>query len=210
MTRKPPKNRLSSADQAIWDHIKQSVTPLKSKLKPLKSDLQDGTASLPTNDAALERPADDVRPIPVLPSSLTPRSPSPDKAPILKNPAQSIPKVDQKIERKLSRGQRDIEARLDLHGLRQDEAYRALHKFLLSCQARGLRHVIIITGKGKSDRGRPIDPFLEPQGVLRRRLPQWLSDPALKPLIAGVSQAPRHHGGDGAFYVHIKKKPAVR
>ena len=88
-----------------------------------------------------------------------------------------------------------IEARLDLHGLDQDRARTRLVGFLLQAQDQGARSVLVITGKG-----------LEGQGVLRRRTPEWLADPRLKGVVAGLSPAEHHHGGEGAFYVALKRR----
>jgi len=56
------------------------------------------------------------------------------------------------------------EARLDLHGLHQDEAQQSLDRFITDCKARGLRKVLIIHGKGIHTSGS--DPVL---GELVRR-----------------------------------------
>ncbi|MGC1304530.1 MAG: Smr/MutS family protein [Caulobacteraceae bacterium] len=97
--------------------------------------------------------------------------------------------------RRIARGREEIAARLDLHGLDQDRARSFLIDFLLQAQAGGARSVLVITGKG-----------LGGQGVLRRRAPEWLSDPALRTVVAGLSPAEIRHGGEGAFYVALKRK----
>jgi DNA-nicking Smr family endonuclease len=96
--------------------------------------------------------------------------------------------------RRIARGRDDLDARLDLHGLDQERARAILDGFLRRAQAEGARAALIITGKGVMG-----------DGVLRRRAPEWLSDPALRGVIAGFSPAARQHGGDGAFYVAIKR-----
>jgi len=120
-------------------------------------------------------------------------------------PAQAKPKLPQPYappetiepqrKRRIVRGRDEIAGRLDLHGLDQDRARQALHDFLLRAHDDGARAVLVITGKGRMG-----------EGVLRRRAPEWLADPALRPLIAGLSQADRHHGGEGAFYIALKRK----
>ena len=99
----------------------------------------------------------------------------------------------------LARGAVDIDARLDLHGLRQDAAHRALRSFIVGAQSRGARIVLVITGKGRTGEG-------EDAGVLRRAVPRWLEAPDLRPLVVGVSVAHRSHGGDGALYVQVRRK----
>jgi DNA-nicking Smr family endonuclease len=96
--------------------------------------------------------------------------------------------------KRLARGRDTLDARLDLHGLDQARARAILENFLRRAQAEGERACLIITGKGVMG-----------DGVLRRRVPGWLSDPALRDLIAGFSPAARHHGGDGALYVALKR-----
>lgn len=94
------------------------------------------------------------------------------------------------VEARARRGRAEVEGRLDLHGLTQASAYRALLRFLLEAQADGKRLVLVITGKG---------------GVLRNSLPLWLGQEELKALVAGVSEAHASHGGSGAFYVALRR-----
>lgn len=91
-----------------------------------------------------------------------------------------------------------ISARIDLHGLDQDRARNTLETFLRRAQDQGARSVLVITGKGS--RG---------EGVLRRYAPEWLAAPALRGVVAGVSEAHRRHGGEGALYVALKRKAEV-
>ena len=107
--------------------------------------------------------------------------------------------------RQINTGRQPIEARLDLHGLYQEAAHMALRNFLQNCQSQDLRHVLVITGKGRTA---PISDLIygEPEhGVLRRVVPQWLGEPELSALVAGFSQAPRRHGGEGALYVRLRR-----
>jgi DNA-nicking Smr family endonuclease len=99
-----------------------------------------------------------------------------------------------------------IEAKLDLHGLRQAEAHRRLRSFLLSAHARGVRMVLVITGKGSGT----VDPAgLGTEGVgrgiIRRNVPLWLGEPDLRAIVIGTAPAHARHGGDGALYVHLRK-----
>lgn len=87
-----------------------------------------------------------------------------------------------------------IAGRVDLHGLTLERARPVLEGFLLSAVERGDRLVLVITGKGSGGRE-----------TLRGMTPLWLSQPPLRTLVAGVQPADRKHGGDGAFYVALKK-----
>jgi DNA-nicking Smr family endonuclease len=109
-------------------------------------------------------------------------------------PTQPFP-IEPRRKRRIVRERDDIEGRLDLHGLDQDRARAALHGFLLGAYDRGLRAVLVITGKGTLG-----------DGILRKRTPDWLAEPVVRHIVAGVSEAARHHGGSGALYVALKRK----
>ncbi|HEX2562192.1 Smr/MutS family protein [Phenylobacterium sp.] len=98
---------------------------------------------------------------------------------------------------RIARGRDPIGGRIDLHGLDQDRARAALEAFLFRAWDEGYRSVLVITGKGTLG-----------DGVLRRRAPEWLADPRLAGVVAGIAEAHRRHGGEGAIYVALKRKPA--
>ncbi len=115
---------------------------------------------------------------------------------------------DPRAAKRIARGRREIDARLDLHGLRQQDAHAALRRFLAHCQADGLGHVLIITGKGGSDKSEARDFWAsEERGVLRRLVPQWLCEPSLRLHVVSFTESALKHGGSGALYVTIRKAP---
>jgi DNA-nicking Smr family endonuclease len=97
--------------------------------------------------------------------------------------------------RRLARERESLGPRIDLHGMGQDEARTALAAFIDQASHEGWRAVLVITGKG------PLG-----EGVLRRRLPDWLAEPPIRGLIAGVSEAHRRHGGKGALYLTLRRR----
>jgi DNA-nicking Smr family endonuclease len=105
------------------------------------------------------------------------------------------PVFDRKIERQLRDGHIIIDARLDLHGMTQAVAHNALAHFITAQHKTGSRKLLIITGKGRGN-----------QGVLRANLPQWLASFKEAPDILTLRPAALKHGGDGAFYVLLKKR----
>ena len=107
--------------------------------------------------------------------------------------AEPIPQ-DRAGEKRVRRGKLEIGATLDLHGHTQDSGRSALRRFLAAARARGDRSVIVVTGAGRSG-----------EGVLKRRLPEWLAEADVRPMVSGYAQAHRAHGGAGAFYVFIKR-----
>lgn len=111
--------------------------------------------------------------------------------------------MDQKAYGRMKRGKLKPEGRIDLHGMRVDTAHPALTRFILSSQSQGKRLVLVITGKGK-DRDEP-GPIPTPRGVLRNQVPQWLSLPPLSKAVMQVTPAHLSHGGEGAYYVYLRK-----
>lgn len=101
----------------------------------------------------------------------------------------------------MRRGRVDLAAKLDLHGLTQIEAEAVLTVFLRRALTEGDRAVLVVTGKGMRRIG---DEDPRP-GVLRQRLPEWLAGPALRPIISGYAPAHARHGGEGAYYVFLKR-----
>jgi len=129
------------------------------------------------------------------------------------SPRGRVAGVDRRTAERLRRGQMPIEARLDLHGMTQHQAHGALALFVRQCHAAGKRCILVITGKGAAGRRHRIEGHLsgsmmqdrEPPGVLKRKLPMWLKEPDLKPLVLSTSQATPEHGGSGAVYILLKR-----
>ncbi len=93
-----------------------------------------------------------------------------------------------------------IEARLDLHGMTQAQAHRALASFLARSHAAGKRDVLIVTGKGTRQGAEG-----SPTGVLRRTVPRWLAEPALRQLVLATAAALPRDGGGGALYLLLRR-----
>ena len=120
-----------------------------------------------------------------------PRTPATTKPGIVRPPET----IEPGRHKRIVRGHEPLEARIDLHGMTHDRARAALESFLLRVWDEGCREVLVITGKGTQG-----------DGVLRRFTPEWLAAPPLRAIVAGVSQAHRRHGGEGALYVALKRK----
>ena len=172
---------LSEEERALWESVAKQVKPLRKKpraAKPLN-------AGLPPQ--ADTRPAAPLRPMPSE-QAVKPRS-APPLAPL-----------GRRERSRLSRGRSEIDARIDLHGMTQLRAHRALLSFLQRAHADGATFVLVITGKGKVGTSSE-----EERGVLRRQVPHWLSLPEFRALVVGFEEAHIGHGGEGALYVRIRR-----
>ena len=124
-----------------------------------------------------------------------PAKKSPDVPPLVMGQGAG---VDKRTTQRLKRGQLAIEGRLDLHGLTQAAAHARLDRFLASSQERGLRCVLVITGKGLRPDGAT--------GVLRDMAPRWLNEPPNRARVLALHTAQPKHGGAGAYYVLLKRQ----
>jgi DNA-nicking Smr family endonuclease len=95
---------------------------------------------------------------------------------------------------KLRRGHWAIQAELDLHGLRTDEARERLAEFLRECGKRGARCLRVVHGKGHGSPGKT--------PVLKSKVQRWLAQSAE---VLAFTQASAHEGGAGALVVLIGK-----
>ena len=113
-------------------------------------------------------------------------------------------RMDSKAFTRMKRGKLVPEARIDLHGMTIDQAHPELIRFILTAQTRGLRLVLVITGKGL--REDPHDPMPRRRGVLKTQVPQWLRMPGVSHAVLQITEAHGKHGGSGAYYVYLKKR----
>jgi DNA-nicking Smr family endonuclease len=122
--------------------------------------------------------------------------------------APQLAEFDRRKARKIARGGQLIDARIDLHGLRMLEAQDVLTNFLTRCHHNGCRTVLVITGKGRTERDpyyEPFDLFAAPdRGVLKSSVPRWLAEPELRAIVTSYTIAAQNHGGDGALYVQLR------
>lgn len=110
-------------------------------------------------------------------------------------PGQAVDLGARTMER-LRRGRVRPEARLDMHGMTQDEAHRAVTSFIAASRSAGRRCVILITGRGWGKLG---------GGILREQTPRWLNLQPTRRNILGFAEARPKDGGAGALYVLLKK-----
>ncbi len=174
-------------DDRLWRRVTEGVAPLKPKR---------GAPAKAKTAAHQPSPREPAAPAAPPASGPTPPPPKPprDPPPLVMGQGAG---VDKRTVQRLKRGQLPIEARLDLHGFTQKEAHARLDGFLAAAQNRGLRCVLVITGKGRVG---------QEDGVLRRMVPRWLNAPPSRGRVLSMSQAHPRHGGGGALYLLLKRR----
>ena len=106
--------------------------------------------------------------------------------------------IDGTSSKKLRAGKFNVEAKLDLHGMSQHNAFLNLQTFIKKSFSNQYRTILIITGKGK-----------EGTGVLRKKLPVWLKSDFCSPYILAFGQAKEKDGGSGAFYIRLRRNRSL-
>jgi DNA-nicking Smr family endonuclease len=171
-------------DHGLWDEVKRTIRPLgKSKSRPKV-----------VNNGIVVRTSK-----PVVSTRYVSHDPPP------------LAGFDRRTAQKLSRGQVEPEARLDLHGEGVETARIKLYHFLQNQQQQGARLVLVITGKGQSPYARhtlhstQVFHTPEREGRLRREVPLWLHEAQFRSHAIGYQPAHPRHGGGGAFYVRLRR-----
>ncbi|WP_439528123.1 Smr/MutS family protein [Pannonibacter sp.] len=184
--RRGPRN-LTSDERELWSKVAASAKPLKS------------TIWTPEEPAATPSPltAEDSAASRTPPATETAMRP----APAPKGPPPLAP-IERRVRQKVVRGQRSIDARIDLHGLTQHQAHDRLRSFLHFAQQQGYTFVLVITGKGGAG---AMAAYMDERGILRRVVPQWLAMADLRTIVLGFEEAHLTHGGSGALYVRLRK-----
>ncbi len=123
--------------------------------------------------------------------------------PIAEQIASQSLAMDKKTFGRMKKGRLSPEARIDLHGMTISQAHPVLTQFIMKAAADQKRLVLVITGKGKHrDDGGPIPVR---HGVLRHQVPHWLQTPPLRSLVLQLTEAHLKHGGQGAYYVYLRR-----
>ncbi len=179
-------------DFELWHEVANTVKPLRKTAGAKK-------ISAAKVKPAASRVAAHVPKVPVKPRPASSKTPPP------------LSGFDRRTTQKLTRGNVEIDSRIDLHGTGIEMARVRLQRFLAEAGHRGYRTVLVITGKGESPfarhtlHGATHFDTPERQGKLRRMVPEWLHDPEFRSLVSGFQPAHPKHGGGGAFYVKLRR-----
>ncbi len=110
--------------------------------------------------------------------------------------------IDRRTNQRMTRGNVEIGATLDLHGFNQIEAYDMLYNFIVKSYQDHLKLVLVVTGKGRIDNNKEFNAV----GVLKAKLPIWLKEQNFFNMVNGFRFSHQKHGGSGAYYVLLKSK----
>ncbi|MAK10842.1 MAG: DNA mismatch repair protein MutS [Rhizobiales bacterium TMED83] len=188
---------LSGEDAEIWARVAAQAEPLPAlrrarhiatrRSRGRKTETAQATQNADTKKSGdLKKTAETVETAGMRAKAQTSKAP--------KNTVTPEARLDPKSKRRLARGTIVIDARLDLHGLTATQARARLTGFLGAAAQARHKWVLVITGKGRAG-----------EGVLRRELPLWISQPPLNQLVIAYEPAAPPHGGAGAFYLRLRR-----
>ena len=205
MAKRSNKN-LSPEDRRLWKKVTDTVTPRQVSLvedaEVFASAMQDvqkvkTSAKSTIKTSSLSKVA--------MPTYSPPRDhqkPSSSVVPPLLG-------YNKREKSRLARGHTTLDGKIDLHGLTQDQAHKALHIFIGRAVASGWKNVLVITGKGTTHFNHSLKSYgefgQESPGVLRRKVPQWLGEPSVRNMVLGYETASSSHGGTGALFVKLRR-----
>lgn len=197
------KDKDTEDDKALWDFVARTVKPLRNnKFHPDHIDIDPGEGGKRGGEATQPQKPKDV------PSRAKHESiysnPLKDKT----SPADSSQggrEIDKRLDERLRRGQLPIDMQIDLHGHTQAESHHILQTTLMAAHRAQKRCILVITGKGRHS-PREEDSRKLHHGILKQRVPEWLSEPPLSNIVLKYHGARPKDGGAGALYVLLRRK----
>ncbi|MGV3548199.1 Smr/MutS family protein [Rhizobium sp.] len=189
------RRTLSTDDRILWGKVARSTHPMPGRMEEIEA----FEKSISEAEEAEPKPAVVTKAAPVLRKAVTTKAfdDMAYQAPMQAKPAPGRHQpLERPVKRKIAKERIKLEARIDLHGMFQDEAHGLLYDFIQRAFGRGLRHVLVITGKGSS---------MGSDGALKRAVPMWFGKPEFRHLISSWETAAQNHGGEGALYVRLAR-----
>lgn len=200
-----PRHRgLTAEETALWSRIAKTTVPLH----PARSHMPEPQEQ-PHKPTPLRPAVPEPAPLPLgdFRIGATSLSKATTRLDLSSHPGQRLRgmplRMDHGTHRKMSQGKLAPESRIDLHGMTLNVAQPQLVRFILNAHAQRQRLVLVITGKGRA--AGPEAPLPVRPGALRHNVPIWLDMAPLNQLVLQVRPAHRRHGGDGAYYVYLRR-----
>jgi DNA-nicking Smr family endonuclease len=186
----------SPEEKELWDRVARTATPLN---RPKRHVPEPETPP----KHAIPQPTQDRLPAFRIGEKATVPGPNALRHGFADRIAHAPVRMDHGTHRRMIKGKLKPEGRIDLHGMTLADAHPVLTRFIIDAYDDGKRLVLVITGKGKDRDGDGPIPIR--RGVLRHQVPSWLHAPPLGALILDVRAAHLRHGGQGAYYVYLKR-----
>ena len=120
---------------------------------------------------------------------------------------ERLPNKDNKFQKKTTLKIKSI----DLHGYTLEEANRSIENFITKSYEHGINKLIVVTGKGLHSQNEK-DPYVSKNlSILKYSVPEFISNnQSLMKIIYEMKDAKIEDGGEGAFYILLKKHKSIK
>ena len=100
---------------------------------------------------------------------------------------------------------------IDLHGYTLDQANKSIKSFIIKSYEESINKLIVVTGKGLHSQNEK-DPYVSKElSILKYSVPEFISkNKNLKNIIYEITDAKIEDGGEGAFYIFLKKNKSIK
>ena len=100
---------------------------------------------------------------------------------------------------------------IDLHGYTLDQANKSIESFILNSFEESINKLIVVTGKGLHSQNEK-DPYVSKDlSILKYSVPEFISkNKKLVNVIHEITDAKIEDGGEGAFYIFLKKNKSIK
>ena len=130
---------------------------------------------------------------------------TPNVSTVIKNNEFFLEKID--LKKGIKKGSFNIDKKIDFHGKSLLESEEQFNNTIIESYKEGQRCLLFVTGKGlfKSKNHEESDKPKLYHGIIRSSFVEWARSKKFSRYILSFEQASIEHGGDGAFYVYLRK-----
>jgi len=120
---------------------------------------------------------------------------------------ERLPNKDNKLNKKSPSKIKSI----DLHGYTLDQANKFIESFIIKSYEENINKLIVVTGKGLHSQNEK-DPYVSKElSILKYSVPEFISkNKNLMNIIHEITDANIDDGGEGAFYIFLKKNKFIK
>jgi DNA-nicking Smr family endonuclease len=121
--------------------------------------------------------------------------------------SEKLPNKDDKLKKKSPLKVKSI----DLHGYTLDQANKFIERFIIKSYEENINKLIVVTGKGLHSQNEK-DPYVSKElSILKYSVPEFISkNKNLMNVINEITDAKIEDGGQGAFYIFLKKNKFIK
>ena len=178
----------NNKDTDLWNYVIKNTKKIYTNNK-----INDDKSKLRTKKSEIGLTAE-IKPKRLLSVS----SSYPTVGPIHFSKENNVSGLSKRNINEIKKGKFKIQSKLDLHGYRLKESETLFFEFVKNNFYLKKRNILVISGKGEHGKGK-----------IKHSIPIWITSQSLSPLIYFYSFAAPKDGGNGAYYIRLRKNKGV-